>query len=408
MNGVNLKEHDDIISKAITSAKSLKEIAVADAKKQIMESLDSRVRSAVRYNILEGEDVFDGEDTVLQKEGEDVQMDAPSDEEIEEIMRELKEEEDSLEDEDYSMEEGEEPMEEGEESMDEYGDETSEDETMEEDEEVSDEDALEEILKIFNEGEDEPINLDDDEPMGDEPMEDDTEALEEAARTIVSLKRKLKEAYATIKSQTNSIGEINLLNQKMNYYTKLSERTNLSRNQKLSIIDILDRANTIKEVKIAYISLVEGIKQSAANKPRTNTVTPNNRTNSARVTTKQTNTIKESLRSKLRSKLKLNEFDTNIEDSNRISRTNKKVETNNSLRDKLRSKLNINESNNNRLSRTNNSYENVNNKPGEKLRSKFANDVTTRRRLGEDIVHKNEENDMNDVRDRFKKLSNIK
>ena len=80
-----------------------------------------------------------------------------------------------------------------------------------------------------------------------------SEELDEAKKVIKSLKSKINEAVKT----TNST---NLLNAKLLYTNKIFKAKNLNESQKVKVLSSFDKANTVKETKLVYETLSEGLK----------------------------------------------------------------------------------------------------------------------------------------------------
>jgi hypothetical protein len=162
------------------------------------------------------------------EEGEEV-----SDEELEEILREL---------EGGSEEESEEETMEGDTTYME-----SEDpEQKEMDEEIN----LEEIIAALNE---------EDESEEEEKEEKKTE-------------EELEEAYNVIKFLRSKLNEVNLLNAKLLFVNKLFKKGELTETQKVKIIETFDRAKNVREAKLIYATLAESVNGKAkkpAPKPKT-------------------------------------------------------------------------------------------------------------------------------------------
>ena len=69
----------------------------------------------------------------------------------------------------------------------------------------------------------------------------------------------LKEAYKTIKSLQRTINEVNLLNAKLLFANKLFRAHNMTNEQKVKVIETLDRTKTVREVKLVYSTLAENL-----------------------------------------------------------------------------------------------------------------------------------------------------
>jgi hypothetical protein len=193
----------------------------------------------------EGEDPFAAADAGADQFGGEEESEDDMD--LEAIIREL---EAQLGDDEGAEEEG------GEEEMyeDAYSDgspagtDKAEDPKLvtvnEEEEEKSDVIDLEEILR----------EMEADMVGGEEEKKDDVAAAE------------LNEAYRTIKSLQKTINEVNLLNAKLLFANKLFRAHNMTNEQKIKVIETLDRTNSVREVKLVYSTLAENFKYSTSNK----------------------------------------------------------------------------------------------------------------------------------------------
>jgi hypothetical protein len=303
-----------LLKDAIADAKAVRETALANAKfaleeafapkiqsmlshkiKEEMEdeemeeapaedSADEKMESRMRRNagIYEEDDIFGdesgdgsteiaGEDPeALAEEGDEEEMPAEempaeempeeegdiSDEDLEELIRELEgeDEEASMDDEEAMMEGEDEEYEEAPKSegkkkkmkmMEEEGDEESSEEG--DDEEVD----LEEIIRALREE--------------DEEGGEDSERAEKA-------EEELEEAYKVIKFLRSKLNEVNLLNAKLLYVNKLIKKEGLTEGQKVKIIETFDRARNVREAKLIYTTLAESVaKRAVAKAPATKT-----------------------------------------------------------------------------------------------------------------------------------------
>ena len=77
-----------------------------------------------------------------------------------------------------------------------------------------------------------------------------------------NVKAELNEAYKTIKSLQKTINEVNLLNAKLLFANKLFRAHNMTNEQKVKVIETLDRTNSVREVKLVYSTLAENFKFS--------------------------------------------------------------------------------------------------------------------------------------------------
>ena len=78
------------------------------------------------------------------------------------------------------------------------------------------------------------------------------------------LRRELKEAYATIKTQGSTLNEVNLLNAKLLYTNKIFRAKTLTESQKVKVLGAFDKAGTVKETKLVFETLNEGLKTKRA------------------------------------------------------------------------------------------------------------------------------------------------
>jgi len=201
------------------------------------------------------EDPTNADDATI---GEEDEMEFDEDEiDLEEIIRELEgelddeeelhTEEDEFEfetedDEEIHTEEEDEEL-----DIDLEDDEVTEEEEVEaEDDEFSDEIDLDEILREMGYGDDEEEIHEEEEEI---PVDNSAE-----------LEAELEEAYTTIKSLKKTINEVNLLNAKLLYANKLFRSYNLNNEQKMKVVENLDRTTSVREVKLVYATLAESMK----------------------------------------------------------------------------------------------------------------------------------------------------
>ena len=92
-------------------------------------------------------------------------------------------------------------------------------------------------------------------------MKDDKEKVDEAEEE--EKEKELNEAYKTIKSLQKTINEVNLLNAKLLFANKLFRAHNMTNEQKVKVIETLDRTNSVREVKLVYSTLAENFKYTS-------------------------------------------------------------------------------------------------------------------------------------------------
>lgn len=236
------------------------EIAELRARLAELEGEDSEEENP--FAAAEGEDGMDAEaDPFASEEGDGEEYDVTGNEEedteddmdLEAIIREL---EAQLGDDEGSEEES--PMAEAEEGDEEEaknenladGSEAGTDKgedpkvVVTNEEEESDEVDLEEILREMEA-----------DMKGDEEKVDEAEEAEKEAE--------LEEAYKTIKSLQKTINEVNLLNAKLLFANKLFRAHNMTNEQKVKVIETLDRTKSVREVKLVFSTLAENFKYTS-------------------------------------------------------------------------------------------------------------------------------------------------
>jgi len=164
-----------------------------------------------------------------------------SDDDLEEILREL----DSEEDMDMDMES--EDPERMETEARHKRNKMMEDDEMEDEEEVD----LEEIIRALREEDDEDMEMD----MEDE-MEDESK--------METVQGELNEAYSVIRFLRTKLNEVNLLNAKLLFVNKLFKKGELTESQKVRIIETFDRAKNVREAKLIYATLSESVSKKAS------------------------------------------------------------------------------------------------------------------------------------------------
>jgi hypothetical protein len=206
--------------------------------------------------LAEGEDFeFDSEEEEFDiEEGDEFDFGGEEEDEddldLESIIRELEAGSEEEEDE-FSVEE----------SEDEDGDGVIDDPTGASLEEEDDEE-----FEVDGEEEDFDDTIDLDEILREMGYGDDEEEVHEEEEIEVpgedtaELEAELEEAYTTIKSLKKTINEVNLLNAKLLYTNKLFRSYNLTNEQKVKVVENLDRTSSVREVKLVYATLAESMK----------------------------------------------------------------------------------------------------------------------------------------------------
>ena len=106
------------------------------------------------------------------------------------------------------------------------------------------------------------------------------------AETTSKLTTELKAAHTVINTLRSELNEINLLNAKLLYTNKIFKAKTLNEEQKVKVLSSFDKATTVKEVKLVYSTLNEGLKVKT-NPIRENLGRVSKATNTPVVNTKQ-------------------------------------------------------------------------------------------------------------------------
>jgi hypothetical protein len=199
--------------------------------------------------------------------------------EIESILREL--EDGSEEDKELEEQDEELPVEEPvieEPPVEEPAEEEIPLENIENDEELEEED-----IPIEDDDEEE-INveallsqIDEEEYPGEGESEDKDKEQQNVVKQLESknsaLKKRLAEYVKVVKVLKSELNEVNLLNTKLYYTTKMFKKFNVSSPTKIKIIETFDRANSIREIKLIYATLHESLRNTGiSNKPKIKSV----------------------------------------------------------------------------------------------------------------------------------------
>ena len=313
-----MNSNRDLLKEAIADAKAVKETAIANAKAALEESFGPFLREKLAMKLSEMDEMDEVEKEVEEGYGEEMEesyemdeaetnkMDETETNEMEEAKEEMDEELDleALLRELDGMEEGEEGINEAEDLLNDpkgptaHGNVAEEEEMGEEEEEINIEDMSADDLKDFIEsvitdmieaGEleaGEGAESEEDEEEGKEKMmgevdleelmaevkkekmkskgrEDLEEAKRKAAKAEMDKKKaekELQEAYATLEEIQSSLQEVKLLNAKLLYTNKIFRAKNLTESQKVKVLESFDKATSVKEAKLVYETLNEGLK----------------------------------------------------------------------------------------------------------------------------------------------------
>jgi hypothetical protein len=239
------------------------EIAELKARLAELEGEDSEEENPFAQDAMEGEDEMGMDDMGMDSEMGDDSMgmdDMGSDEEseddmdLEAIIREL---EAQLGDDDSEKEEG----------MYEAEEEEAKNENLADGSEAGTDKGEDPKVVVTNEAEeddkkDDVIDLEEIlREMEADMKGDDKEKVDEAEEE--EKEKELNEAYKTIRSLQKTINEVNLLNAKLLFANKLFRAHNMTNEQKVKVIETLDRTNSVREVKLVYSTLAENFKYTS-------------------------------------------------------------------------------------------------------------------------------------------------
>jgi hypothetical protein len=287
--------NQELYKQAIADAKQLKDISMAQAKLAIAEAFNPKIQEMFRLKLseLEEGDLEEAkheeetmDETYEMEEGSEDNMKEAEESEmnemsLEEILAELEEDEsenpmkEAEENEEEGEEEGEEAAEEIEEPAEEAGEEVAELSVEEF------KDLIRDVIADVMSSQSAEGNLDQDDNMGMDDSEEDVIGLDEILAELESeeeldeakdhskekkekkemeeMKKELHEAVSTINSLKSSLNEINLLNAKLIYVNKIFKSKTLTESQKIKVVNAFDRANTTKEARNIYETLIDSL-----------------------------------------------------------------------------------------------------------------------------------------------------
>jgi len=240
------EERDEDMEETLEDPTNADDATIGEEEDEMEEELDSSDIGS-SDNSEPSDDASDTSHT-MSEEDEDMEETYEGDDDMDEMMDD--EEEDDLDLESVIAElEAELDDEEGEEEMD--MDMDSDEEEMDMDMSDDDEDDeiidLEELLSALSEEEDEEV---------EEVVEEEMDELAQENTRLASELAEHREAVEILRSKLN---EVNLLNAKLLYTTKLFRKYNLNNSQKMKVVESFDRTNSVRETKLVYSTLAESL-----------------------------------------------------------------------------------------------------------------------------------------------------
>ena len=276
----------DLTRTAIADAKQVLEAARANAKLALQETFQPTLQRMISTKLREEDDEFAEDDDFnidisvpgTEPAEEEAPMDDMGDDEggqgFDSFDDEETEDEPAPEegDEDLEMEnlmrelEG---MDEPTDGADEFMDEGEEEEWQDPVPDGSDEGMLETLLHELMDDE-EPLDENED---GGGAFEDNApiKQMNHETRKLrnenTKLKKDLNEALRAITTYKRTINEVNLINAKLLYTTKIFRNEGLNQNQKLRILESFDKTHTIREAKLVYATIMQSLNKKALPQP---------------------------------------------------------------------------------------------------------------------------------------------
>jgi hypothetical protein len=285
---------------AIAEAKTIRETALAQAKLALEEHFTPQLQSMLAAKLNEMEEDEDKQDEAYENSGMDSAMEETldleallaeaEDENLEEAKDEEADEEETPEDEPGEEKAGEEEedkditemtpeeveeyirqiaaeefdkleAEQGEEVPGAEGEELDIDteEVPAGEEEINLEEMIDETEETVNEEEIDENDINIDELLAEFGLSEEEEVAEgnyEEDDSKAKMEEELAAALATIDELRSSLQEVNLLNAKLLYMNKVFKGQNLTESQKIQVVKTFDKAESAKEAKLVYESLI--------------------------------------------------------------------------------------------------------------------------------------------------------
>jgi hypothetical protein len=315
------QEKRTLVDEVLDDVLQVRETALANAKLALEEAFEPRIKSMISRH-LQNETELDEveleergdedmeermEDDELEERGDKDEMEersmmnagdedgiyddptnaddaSMSEEEHEDEMDEMDSEDSEVEEGDYSDEEMEEEMEdeddldlesviaeleaelseeededEGEMDFEDEGEADVDDMSMDADEEEEDDDEIIDLDELLS-----ALTEEDDEEEVEEVVEENSE-LEQENERLASELAEHREAVEILRSKLN---EVNLLNAKLLYTTKLFRKFNLSNDQKMKVVESFDRTSSVRETKLVFSTLAESLSMNNSSKTK--------------------------------------------------------------------------------------------------------------------------------------------
>jgi hypothetical protein len=97
---------------------------------------------------------------------------------------------------------------------------------------------------------------------GDKKDTAEEEGVEDYKKKLKEMKEELDEAYNALSTIKTELQEVNLFNAKLLYTNKIFKSKNLTESQKVKVLAAFDKAASVKEAKLVFETLSEGMKET--------------------------------------------------------------------------------------------------------------------------------------------------
>ena len=97
---------------------------------------------------------------------------------------------------------------------------------------------------------------------GDKKDTAEEEGVEDYKKKLKEMKDELEEAYNALSTIKTELQEVNLFNAKLLYTNKIFKAKNLTESQKVKVLAAFDKAASVKEAKLVFETLSEGMKET--------------------------------------------------------------------------------------------------------------------------------------------------
>ena len=97
---------------------------------------------------------------------------------------------------------------------------------------------------------------------GDKKDTAEEEGVEDYKKKVKEMKHELDEAYNALSIIKTELQEVNLFNAKLLYTNKIFKAKNLTESQKVKVLAAFDKAASVKEAKLVFETLSEGMKET--------------------------------------------------------------------------------------------------------------------------------------------------